>query len=203
MYLSFYNKNYVGDVLLLLKKEISEEIATERNKNVVRIFNKNTNETVAFNIFNISESISLKETGQVFLTNDQQRKVNEILQDALFEKIEINSKPQFVVGYVEECIEHPDSDHLHITQVDVGTERLQIVCGASNVAKGQYVVVAKVGAVMPNGMLITSGSLRNVESNGMLCSSRELGLTKDTTKKGILVLDHGVIGENFTIGSIY
>lgn len=203
MYLSFYNKNYVGDVLLLLKKEISEEIATERNKNVVRIFNKNTNETVAFNIFNISESISLKERGQVFLTNDQQRKVNEILQDALFEKIEINSKPQFVVGYVEECIEHPDSDHLHITQVDVGTERLQIVCGASNVAKGQYVVVAKVGAVMPNGMLITSGSLRNVESNGMLCSSRELGLTKDTTKKGILVLDHGVIGENFTIGSIY
>lgn len=203
MYLSFYNKNYVGDVLLLLKKEISEEIATERNKNVVRIFNKNTNETVAFNIFNISESISLKETGHVFLTNDQQIKVNEILQDALFEKIEINSKPQFVVGYVEECIEHPDSNHLHITQVDVGTERLQIVCGASNVAKGQYVVVAKVGAVMPNGMLITSGSLRNVESNGMLCSSRELGLTKDTTKKGILVLDRGVIGENFTIGSIY
>lgn len=203
MYLSFYNKNYVGDVLLLLKKETTDPVLTETKNNITRIYDEKTNETVAFNIFNISKYINLSQLGHILLTDEQSQVVNDLLQKNDFETIKISQNSNFVIGFVEECIDHPDSDHLHITKVNVGDEVLQIVCGASNVAQGQYVVVAKVGAVMPNGMLIVPGSLRGVDSNGMLCSERELALTTDMTKKGILILEHGEIGASFKTGSIY
>lgn len=82
-----------------------------------------------------------------------------------------------------------DADKLNVCQVDVGDEVLQIVCGAKNIAAGQNVVVAKVGAVMPSGMIIKDAELRGVPSSGMICSERELGLTDSEEKKGILVLD--------------
>ncbi|OIN99156.1 MAG: phenylalanine--tRNA ligase subunit beta [Desulfovibrionaceae bacterium CG1_02_65_16] len=92
-----------------------------------------------------------------------------------------------VVGRVLECDAHPDSDHLHVCSVDVGAgEALQIVCGAPNVAKGQLVPVARIGAVMPDGMQIKKGKLRGVASHGMICSERELGLSEDHS--GIMVL---------------
>lgn len=80
-----------------------------------------------------------------------------------------------VVGEVIECTDHPDSDHLHVCKVDVGSEVLQIVCGAPNVRKGLKVVVAKDGAKLPLGE-IKKGKIRGVESNGMLCAKAELGL---------------------------
>ncbi len=82
-----------------------------------------------------------------------------------------------VIGYVEECVEHPDSDHLHCTKVNIGEEVLDIVCGAPNVAAGQKVIVAKVGAKLPGGE-IKAGSIRGQVSNGMLCSLLELGVDK-------------------------
>lgn len=92
-----------------------------------------------------------------------------------------------VVGHVLECADHPDSDHLHVCSVDVGAgEPLQIVCGAPNVAKGQKVPVALIGATMPGGMQIKKGKLRGVLSCGMICSERELGLSEDHS--GIMVL---------------
>ena len=81
-----------------------------------------------------------------------------------------------VVGEVLECTMHPDSDHLHVCKVDVGNEVLQIVCGAPNVRKGLKVIVALVGAELPGDFKIKKGSIRGVESNGMLCSIAELGL---------------------------
>lgn len=90
---------------------------------------------------------------------------------------------------MKECKPHEDSDHLSITQVEVdGGDVLQIVCGASNIAQDQTVVVAKPGAIMPDGMVIYPGELRGVESLGMICSARELGI-ESNQKKGILVLD--------------
>ena len=83
-----------------------------------------------------------------------------------------------VVGEVLECIDHPNSDHLHITKVNVGDEVLDIVCGAPNCRKGLKVIVAKVGAKLPGGE-IKPGVLRGVPSNGMLCSLLELGISKD------------------------
>ncbi|OEH55439.1 phenylalanine--tRNA ligase subunit beta [Oceanobacillus sp. E9] len=81
-----------------------------------------------------------------------------------------------VVGYVESCEKHPDADKLNLTQVNIGEETLQIVCGAPNVARGQKVAVAKPGAVLPGNMKIKKVKLRGVESNGMICSLQELGL---------------------------
>ena len=79
------------------------------------------------------------------------------------------------VGHVLECVDHPDSDHLHVCKVDVGSEVLNIVCGAPNVRKGLKVIVALAGAKLPGGE-IKKGVIRGVESNGMLCSKAELGI---------------------------
>ena len=99
-----------------------------------------------------------------------------------------------VVGYVVSCDNHPESDHLHVCKVDAGQgELLDIVCGAPNVAAGQKVPVALVGARMPDGMVIKKAKLRGAPSFGMICSERELGLTEDHT--GIMVLP-----ENFVVG---
>lgn len=94
-----------------------------------------------------------------------------------------------VVGEVIECVDHPDSDHLHICKVNVGKEVLQIVCGAPNVRKGLKVIVALDGAVLPGDFKIKKSMKRGVESNGMLCSMEELGLEakflKPEDKEGI------------------
>ena len=100
-----------------------------------------------------------------------------------------------VVGHVKSVEPHPNADKLRVTQVDAGTgELLTIVCGAPNVAVGQKVPAALVGAKLP-GMEIKKAKLRGVESSGMLCSARELGLSSDHA--GLLVLDEGArIGED-------
>ena len=82
---------------------------------------------------------------------------------------------KLVIGEVLECVDHPDSDHLHICRVNVGTEVLQIVCGAPNVRTGMKVIVALDGAILPGGT-IKKGMIRGQESNGMLCAMSELGL---------------------------
>ena len=92
-----------------------------------------------------------------------------------------------VVGYVETCEEHPDSDHMHVVTVDVGGEEpVQIVCGAPNIAQGIKVPVATVGAVLPGDFKIKKSKLRGVASCGMCCSKRELGLGTD--HEGIWIL---------------
>lgn len=99
-----------------------------------------------------------------------------------------------VIGKVLTCIEHPDSDHLHITTVDLGGEKPeQIVCGAPNVATGQTVVVATVGTVLYDGdkeIKIKKSKIRGVESMGMICAEDELGL--GSSHDGIIVLQEEV-----------
>lgn len=92
-----------------------------------------------------------------------------------------------VVAHVLECDPHPDSDHLHITKVDTGTEILQVVCGAPNVAKGQKVLLATIGTVLGEDFKIKKSKIRGVESFGMLCAEDELGIGTDHA--GIMVLD--------------
>lgn len=82
-----------------------------------------------------------------------------------------------VTGRIEELKPHPDSDHLQICQMNIGAENLlQVVTGAPNVAQGQIVPVALIGAHLPNGQKISKGKMRGVVSNGMLCSAGELKL---------------------------
>lgn len=84
-----------------------------------------------------------------------------------------------VVGKIESIEKHPEADKLVITQTNVGSEILQIVTGATNIAVGDYVPVAKVGATLAEGLTINNGKLRGIESNGMLCSVEELGLSRE------------------------
>ena len=99
-----------------------------------------------------------------------------------------------VIGKVLTCEEHPNSDHLHITTVDLGTgEPTQIVCGAPNVAAGQTVVVATVGTTLYDGdkeFVIKKSKIRGVESMGMICAEDEIGI--GTSHDGIIVLDQEI-----------
>ncbi len=95
-----------------------------------------------------------------------------------------------VVGRVLSCEKHPDADKLNVCQVDIGSETTQIVCGAKNVAAGQTVPVATIGADLGNGFVIKKAKLRGVESNGMICGADEIGLPK--MNDGILVLDESI-----------
>ncbi len=92
-----------------------------------------------------------------------------------------------VVGQIVSKERHPEADKLWVTSVDTGTgEHVQIVCGAQNFKAGDKVPVALVGAVLPNGMAIKKAKLRGVESRGMNCSARELGLGED--HDGLMIL---------------
>ena len=108
--------------------------------------------------------------------------------DINVEKVITNHIDNLVIGEVVECVNHPDSDHLHICKVDIGSEVLQIVCGAPNVRVGLKAIVALVGAVLPGDFEIKKSKIRGVESNGMLCALYELGLEEkndETYSKGI------------------
>lgn len=108
---------------------------------------------------------------------------------------------KLTIGEVVSCKDHPDSDHLHVCRVNIGTEILNIVCGAPNVREGLKVIVALDGACLPGDVKIKKGIIRGEESNGMLCSIAELGieskfLTK-ADKEGICELgDDAKIGED-------
>ena len=94
------------------------------------------------------------------------------------------------VGKVLTCEQHPNSDHLHVTTVDLGKEEpQQIVCGAPNVAAGQKVIVADLGCVLYDGdkeFVIKKSKLRGVDSMGMICAEDEIGIGTDHA--GIIVL---------------
>jgi len=99
-----------------------------------------------------------------------------------------------VVAEVLTCVEHPDSDHLHITTVNDGSpEPVTVVCGAPNVAAGQKVLFARIGTVLPGDFKIKKSKIRGVESFGMICAQDELGIGTDHA--GIMVLEpEAVVG---------
>lgn len=188
-----YNKNHVGDVLLVTLKGATNPEYTHLDGVTVI---KDNGETVGLNIFDASEKFS-EDTLNSELGNEVAlQEINTVLEKAGVEKIAPDLSPKFVVGYVLTCENHPDATRLNVTTVDVGDETLQIVCGAKNVDKGQKVVVAKPGAIMKNGLYIKPSELRGVESNGMICSKRELGLPQE--EDGIYVLPESYnVGDEF------
>lgn len=114
------------------------------------------------------------------------------------EEVISNHIDNLVVGEIKSVEKHPDSDHLNICQVDIGSKVTQIVCGASNVRENLKVIVALPGAVLPGDFEIKCGKIRGVESNGMICALFELGLeekTEENYNKGITELsDDAVVG---------
>jgi phenylalanyl-tRNA synthetase beta chain len=113
------------------------------------------------------------------------------VEDVIFFESIKGSLAGVVIGEVVECEKHPDADKLSVTRVNVGTgELLQIVCGAPNVAQGQKVVVAQVGATIypysGDKLVMKKAKIRGVESFGMICAEDELGLSNNHA--GIMVL---------------
>ena len=104
------------------------------------------------------------------------------------EKVITNKIDNLVIGKVVSCVDHPNSDHLHLCQVEVGLDKpQQIICGAPNIKKNQKVIVALPNAILPGNFIIKKSKIRGLESNGMICALSELGLEENS--EGIYVLD--------------
>ena len=124
----------------------------------------------------------------------------ELLLQLGFEVASVERKgPAFrgvVTAKILEVVKHPNADRLRLCTVDDGSQKLSIVCGAPNVAVGQTVPLARIGAELPGGRKLTPAKIRGVESQGMLCSGAELGLGSDHA--GIMVLGEGTpLGQDF------
>jgi tRNA-binding protein len=178
----FYHKTSLKDTLIvninnhaISHTDISDEYAIGFDEN---------NKICFINIFNVSKSLHIPE-GYLKLDNNIIKCVCDITKINLHEYADSIS---FIVGIVDTCKLIKNS-HLHLCQVNVGNAIVQIVCGADNIEVSLKVVVAQVGTVMPNGLIIKSNKLLGYESNGMICSSRELNLLDSKhNKDGIIKL---------------
>jgi tRNA-binding protein len=205
MLITSYNQPAMGDALVAMTAP-SKRTDQSVTKGNITVIAATDGSLVGVNFLQASELIDLGETaGQIFLTDQQVAKLNASLKDAGFEvTLTADEDPKFVVGYVETAEPHPDSDHLQITSTQVSdTENVQIVSGSPNMQAGIKVVVAKVGAMMPSGLIIWPGALRGVDSNGMIVSGRELGLPNAPQVPGAMILpdDFAPVGTPFDVQS--
>ncbi|MBE1554357.1 YtpR family tRNA-binding protein [Sporosarcina limicola] len=196
----FYNMNGVGDVLLIQLTPVRpKSIATKSAGDVTLIYDEGTDELVGLNLFNASTYVNVDTVGKVELLVETVNQIQEALhKNNVDVELDVDFSPKFVIGHVLKKEKHPNADKLNVCTVDIGSGTVQIVCGAPNVDENQKVVVAKVGAVMPSGMVIRDAELRGVPSAGMICSAKELALPDAPEEKGILVLDvNAITGEVF------
>lgn len=189
MLITSYNEAAWGDTLIAILGPDSSAQTTRTGKDVVGIYAEDGT-AIGFNFFHVGDhGVNLAGNGQVVLDDAQIAALNAMIEAAgLPGALTADPTPKFVIGKVIALDDHPDSDHLHVAQVDFGDHQEQIVCGAPNAALGQTVVAALPGAMMPDGKIIWPGSLRGVASAGMLASARELGLPNAPTARGILIM---------------
>lgn len=194
------NKQSYPNTLIVILGQDQGKSEYEEKEDITRITDEKGNVT-GYNFFNVDQVIDYDKlpNGEVKLSEKDLAALNQKLADAGFDDKLAYGKPTLVYGYVKTCEKHPDSDHLHVTTIDVGNgEEHQIVCGAPNIAQGQKVVVALPGTLMPNGQMIWPGKLRSVDSYGMICSARELGLEHAPQKRGIMV-----VPDDFSAGDAF
>ena len=173
------NKHAYPNTLIVILGQDKGRSHYEEKDQVTRVLDEDNN-VIGFNFFDVDQYLNYDAlaNGEVELTAEDLTKLNQILKDNGFADQLVPSKPTLVYGYVKTCEAHPDSDHLHVTTVDVGSESdVKIVCGAPN---------------------IEAGELRGVPSYGMICSARELGLPHAPQKRGIMVVpDSFEVGQKF------
>lgn len=194
------NKQSYPNTLIVILGQDQGKSEYEEKEDITRITDEKGNVT-GYNFFNVDQVIDYDKlpNGEVKLSEKDLAALNQKLADAGFDDKLAYGKPTLVYGYVKTCEKHPDSDHLHVTTIDVGNgEEHQIVCGAPNIAQGQKVVVALPGTLMPNGQMIWPGKLQSVDSYGMICSARELGLEHAPQKRGIMV-----VPDDFSVGDAF
>ena len=143
----------------------------------------------------------VKDFVKIDETNEELYKLMSFKVIEIEEYYKLVNATNLTIGHINECVMHPDSDHLHVCQIDLGGYTEQIVCGAPNCTAGINVVVAKDGAVLPGNFKIKKSKVRGVESNGMCCSLQELGIEEkyvpEEFKNGIVILgDDAKAGED-------
>ncbi|KRN59172.1 YtpR family tRNA-binding protein [Limosilactobacillus secaliphilus] len=192
MLIASYNPKVMGDILVVLTAPDTAAQTVSQKGDVVAVTDKKSGHLLGYNFLNASQILPrLKdENGQVNLTKEEVDQLNQAAQAAgMDQRLTFDPTPHFQVGYVEEVSDHPKSDHLHITKVNLGDHTQQIVCGSVNLRNHIKVVVANVGTMMPDGKIIWPGKLLGVESDGMICAARELALKNAPQKPGCLILD--------------
>ncbi|AGY41703.1 Phenylalanyl-tRNA synthetase domain protein (Bsu YtpR) [Mesoplasma florum W37] len=173
----FYNKQFNCLMLTFKNKPIT---SSEKKGNIVIL--KNEEELVGINIFEVKLEINKN-----FIYNDSD--ILTYINSELKDVIKLEPLEQFVIGKIIKCDAIPDT-HLSACEVDIKTKILKIVCGAKNAREGIFVVVATDGSWMPNGMQIQKGKLRGYDSEGMLCSAKELNIEEGKfNPEGIIELD--------------
>ena len=192
----FYNKENVGDVLIL---KMNDEIPTSFKKcnDIVALYKNES--LIGYNFFNISSYTNELVNGINYNpSNELIELINDKIRENNLEEIEI-IEPNFRVGLVKECIDI-EGTHLHLCKVDIKDEVLQIVCGAKNVKEGVLVVVAMIGTVMNDDSMINKGQLKGYDSYGMLCSKRELNIPTEEVR-GLYLLDESEykVGDKFKV----
>lgn len=178
----FYTKN---NNTLMINFSNSPITKTENFNNYTLLFNDD--KLVGINVFNFENKFNLK-TGIIWPQSDLLNWIKSLTN------IDLNNNitKHFVVVEVYECEPIPKT-HLHKCIVSDGNSKYNIICGANNVKKGLKTILAKVDTILPNGKYITSGQVMGFNSDGMLCSYKELNLPFD--KPGIIEIDN-----NFKIG---
>lgn len=201
MLIASYNPRELGDTLIVIVAQDTPEQAHTVREGIARIYDPATEKTLGYNFLAATEILpELQGQGQVALSAADVAALNQALEAAGFAgELVAETSSRFVVGYVKTATPHPDSDHLLVTETVVDNDQtLQIVSGSPNMQADIKVVVAKAGAMMPNGLIIWPGELRGVPSNGMICSGRELGLANAPQRPGALILpDDYQVGDEF------
>lgn len=201
-----YNKNGMGDNLIVITNPDVQEQQYVKNGNVVRIFDSENNKTIGFNFLKASTYLPhlINNSGKIDLTADQVTSLNQYLVDNNLEPELIKDNDnKLVVGYVERITKHPQSDHLLIAETNIGNDEvLSIVSGSPNMKEHIKVVVAKTGSLLPNGMLIFPSTIVGVKCEAMIVSGYELELHNAPKVKGALILpddDRFEIGKDFNL----
>lgn len=180
---SFYNKE--EETLILMKISTNnQEKKIIKEDNIVKIYTGA--ELIGINILKYQNAEL--ESGIV---------KNDLIKNEITKYFGDEIENPYIVGKILEINPHPKSKKLNICKVDLGTKEEQIVCGASNVAVNKLIIVSVVGAVMPDGMEIKKSKVIDIESNGMITSLYELGLSSDKAQ-GIAILD-----ETYNVGDYF
>ncbi|MBP5256957.1 MAG: hypothetical protein J6Y96_01225 [Mycoplasma sp.] len=178
----FYNQKLLNNTLIIVLNN-NKIIKQDINEKFVIGYYEN-NEISYINIFEFNKYMKLNE-GYIKLDEKLCSTIKKIIGIDLSKYINAND---FVVGHIDQCVEIKGS-HLHKCIVNIGNQTLQIVCGAKNVKENINVVVALIGAILPNGKIIKEGQILGTKSYGMICSKNELNLNDDKfNNDGIIIL---------------
>jgi len=188
-----YNNSGLNDILMcMINKNIDNVQITEKKIDNLVVLTQGE-KIIGVNILNASQTgLSLPKGLALAPADDEIAEIENYINQKASLELSGNLQQQFTIGYVETSEPHPDSNKLSVCTVNVGNEVLQIVCGAQNVKQDIFVVVSLCGCIMPSGIVIESANLRNVSSNGMICSAKELNLPEQYHTPGIMILPNTV-----------